>query len=145
MFHILTLPQLQPSPTPLVSCCHIPLRLLTHPSPAPPISTVYTRKKSSTHSTRSPNPHDSRSTSSHTFNIRSRSFFASSLCFAVRSNRAARKHLFTARLASLQFPTALYRNPREWHSSRARITSEQEFVLSLWFGRSVSVCVCLSF
>jgi len=49
---------------------------------------------------------DFSSTSAQTLFIRARSFFASSLCIAVRSSLAARRHLFTAVFASLQLPTA---------------------------------------
>nr|POE49450.1 hypothetical protein CFP56_50367 [Quercus suber] len=44
---------------------------------------------------------------------------------AVRSNRSARRHLFTWVLMSLHMPMDFQRNPRAWHSSRAVMTSSQ--------------------
>lgn len=65
------------------------------------------------------------SISAQTLFICSRFFFATSRLCAVRSSRAARRHLLTWVLASLHIPMDFQRNPRAWHASRAFMSSSQ--------------------
>lgn len=65
------------------------------------------------------------SNSAHTFLICSLFSLASSLFNRVRSNRCARRHIFTLYFASVQCPNTLCMKPRAWHSSSAAMTSAQ--------------------
>lgn len=69
--------------------------------------------------------HELASISFQSFFMCSRFFFATSRLCAVRSSRAARRHLLTCVLASLHMPIDFHRKPRAWHSSRAFMSSSQ--------------------
>ena len=57
--------------------------------------------------------------------IFSRFCFAISLFFAVRSNRSARRHMFTSCLRVVHMPMVFHIKPLAWHSSSAVMISSQ--------------------
>lgn len=69
--------------------------------------------------------HEFASISAQIFSMCCRFFLATSRLCAVRSSRAARRHLFTSVFAFVHMPIDFQRNPRAWHSSSAVMSSSQ--------------------